>query len=242
MALMTDQTDTLTVHADRAAMAEALVGPIAAALEAAIAQGGEAVLAVSGGSTPEALYRRLAMTELDWTRVSVVLVDERWVEAGETGSNETFLRSTLMTGKAAAARLIGLKAPGETPLDGVADVTASLSGIRFPPDVVILGMGDDGHTASWFPRADGLETALSETGAPVCPIRARQTAVTGRLTDRMTLTRAALAGAGMSLLLIAGDGKKAALEAAMTDGPVADMPVRALLRSDTDRPDIHWAP
>lgn len=240
MALVTDPTNTVTVHADKTAMADALSGPIVTALAAAIAKKGEAVLAVSGGSTPEALYRRLAKAEIDWARVCVVLVDERWVDPGETGSNETFLRSTLMTGHAAAARLVGLKAPGDTPLDGLADVMARLSNIRFPPDVVILGMGDDGHTASWFPRAEGLEYALAETGAPVCAIRAKQTEVTGRLIDRITLSRAALAGAGLSLLLIAGAGKKAALETAMTDGPVADMPVRALLRSETDRPDIHW--
>ncbi|WP_323760390.1 6-phosphogluconolactonase [Maricaulis sp.] len=241
MARMSEQPSALTVHADGDAMAAALAGPVAAALKTAIERTGSAVLAVSGGSTPAALYRHLAGTDVDWACVQVVLVDERWVEPGEPGSNETFLRSTLMTGRASAARLIGLKSQGGTPLDGLEEVATRLSDVRFPPDVVILGMGEDGHTASWFPRADGLETALAENGAPVCAIRAKQTAVTGSLTDRITLTRAALAGAGLSLLLIAGDSKKAALEAALADGPVADMPVRAVLRSETDRPDIHWA-
>jgi 6-phosphogluconolactonase len=240
MVLKTKPTIGLTVHVDKVAMADALAGSIATTLANAIRERGEAVLAVSGGSTPEALYKRLAKADLDWSRVCVVLVDERWVEPGEAGSNETFLRSTLMTDRAAKARMVGLKAPGETPLDGLADVTERLSDIHFPPDVVILGMGDDGHTASWFPRSDGLDAALAEAGPPVCAIRAKQTAVTGSLTDRITLTRAALAGAGLSLLLIAGEGKKAALEAALGDGPVADMPVRALLRSQSDRPDIHW--
>ena len=172
----------LTEHADKTAMAQALAEPITDALTAAIAARGQAVLAVSGGSTPEALYRALAGADLDWSRVTVVLVDERWVEPGETGSNESFLASTLMTGKAAAARLVGLKAPGETPIDGLADVTARLGHIAFPPDVVILGMGEDGHTASWFPRADGLDAALAETGSPVAAIRAKQTAVTGAVT------------------------------------------------------------
>ncbi|OLF71341.1 hypothetical protein AWH62_12370 [Maricaulis sp. W15] len=227
-------------HADKSAMAEALSGPIRDALTAAIARRGRAVFAVSGGSTPEALYKRLAMVDLDWAKVSVVLVDERWVEPGEAGSNESFLRVTLMTGKAAAAQLVGLKASGDTPIDGLPAVTERLAAIGFPPDVVILGMGEDGHTASWFPRADGLDVALAEGGGPVAAIRAKQTAVTGALTDRITLTRSALAGAGLSLLLLAGDGKKAALDAALADGPVADMPVRALLRSPDDRPEIHW--
>ncbi|WP_291841985.1 6-phosphogluconolactonase [Maricaulis sp.] len=240
MPLATSTLPDLTEHADKAAMAQALAGPITRALSAAIAARGKAVFAVSGGSTPEALYKTLADTDLDWSKVTVVLVDERWVEPGTPGSNESFLASTLMTGKAAAARLVGLKAPGDTPIDGLADITDRLADIAFPPDVVILGMGEDGHTASWFPRADGLDAALAESGPPVAAIRAKQTAVTGALTDRITLTRAALAGAGMSLLLLAGESKKRALEAALADGPVADMPVRALLRSDQDRPDIHW--
>jgi len=240
MALTANPNLTFTEHADKAAMAEALAQPVADRLAAAIVERGEAIFAVSGGSTPEGLYRRLADTEIDWSKVTVILVDERWVEPGESGSNETFLLSTLMTGAASAARLIGLKAVGETPLDGLAAVQDTLVGVSFPPDVLILGMGEDGHTASWFPRADGLDVALAETGPPVAAIRAKQTAVTGALTDRITLTRAALAGAGLRLLLVAGDGKKRALEAAMEAGPIADMPIRALLRSPDDCPEIHW--
>jgi 6-phosphogluconolactonase len=241
MPLAPERTASLQEYADTSAMAEALAKPIAVALDDAIKQRGQAVLAVSGGSTPTALYQRLARVEIDWSRVTVILVDERWVEPGEPGSNETFVRETLMTGPAANARFVGLKAPGETPLDGLPVVAARVADVTFPPDVVILGIGGDGHTASWFPRADGLDDALAETGAPVAAIRAKQTVVTGALTDRMTLTRAALTGSRMSLLLLAGNDKKAALDAALGAGPVADMPIRALLRSDKDRPDIHWA-
>ncbi|MFY0636367.1 6-phosphogluconolactonase [Maricaulis maris] len=240
MALTDKPRPDLTEHADKAAMAEALAKPVADRLAAAIAERGEAVLAVSGGSTPEGLYRRLSGVAIDWSKVTVVLVDERWVELGEPGSNETFLQSTLMTGPAAQARLVGLKAPGETPLDGLPELHTRLAGLNFPPDVLILGMGEDGHTASWFPRADGLDEALAETGSPIAAIRAKQTTVTGAHTDRITLTRSALAGAGLSLLLIAGDGKKRALDAALEAGSVADMPIRALLRSPDDRPEIHW--
>ncbi len=241
MALTDNPGLTFTEHADKTAMAEALAKPVADRLATAIAERGEAVFAVSGGSTPEGLYRRLADTPIDWSKVTVILVDERWVELGASGSNEAFLQSTLMTGAAAKARLIGLKAPGETPLDGLPTVRDRLAGVNFPPDVVILGMGEDGHTASWFPRADGLDEALAESGPPIAAIRAKQTVVTGALTDRMTLTRAALAGAGWSLLLIAGGGKMRALEAAHDAGPIADMPIRILLRSPEDCPEIHWA-
>jgi len=240
MASTVDTVTLFTEHAGMDAMAAALTGPILAALGKAINDRGEAVFAVSGGSTPKALYKSLAAADLDWAKVSIVLVDERWVDPGEAGSNESFLRANLMTGKVAAGQLVGLKAAGETPIDGLAAVAERLTSVSFPPDVVILGMGEDGHTASWFPRAEGLDGALAENGPLVAAVRAKQTAVTGELTDRITLTRSALAGAGLSLLLLAGEGKKAALERALADGPVADMPVRALLRSSADQPEIHW--
>ena len=232
-------TGRFSAHADMAAMTAELATVLIADLSAALAARGQAVLAVSGGSTPAGLYRALSQAELDWPRVTVVLVDERWVGPDAPGSNEGFVRDTLLQGPASAAQFVGLKTPAASPFDAAAALEPVIAALG-APDVAILGMGADGHTASWFPHARGLEKALAPDGAAIAAIEARPSAVTGDHLQRMTLTRAALARAGRLVLMIRGADKRTALEAALGQGDVSDMPVRALLR-DPDLPlDIHW--
>ena len=226
-------------HAGIDAMTDKLVAQVAAVLDAAIRARGSAVLAVSGGSTPAPLYRALSQLDIEWARVTVLLVDERWVEPGESGSNEGFVRETLLTGKAAEAGFIGLKTPDLSPFDAAPGLAGRIQDAG-RIDLAVLGMGNDGHTASWFPHARGLEAALSAEGSPVAAIEARPSAVTGDHVLRMTLTRAALTQARHLLLLIRGEDKLAALEAACAPGPVEDMPVRALLRDAVLPLAIHW--
>ena len=197
------------------------------------------MLAVSGGSTPADLYRTLSQAELDWPRITVLLVDERWVNPGEAGSNARFVHDTLLQDAALGARFVGLKTPAASPFDAVAALEPEIAALG-PPDVAILGMGADGHTASWFPNARGLGEALSPDGAAVAAIEARPSEVTGEHLLRMTLTRAALARAGRLVLMMRGEDKRDALEAALGAGDIADMPVRALLRDDALPLDIHW--
>lgn len=240
---MPSSTDTLTgrvtEHADMETMTAELATCVIADLEAALEVRGKAVLAVSGGSTPADLYRTLSQAPIDWARITVLLVDERWVAPDAPGSNERFVRETLLQGPASAARLAGLKTPAASPFDAVETLQPDIAALG-PPDVVILGMGADGHTASWFPHARGLDEALAPDGAAIAAIEARPSAVTGDHLQRMTLTRATLARAGRLLLMMRGADKRAALEAALGAGDVAEMPVRALLRAGNLPLDIHW--
>ena len=215
---------------------EAMAARIADLIEARLDSGG--ALAVSGGSTPKTLYEGLASRKLPWSEIDVVLVDERWVNASHPRSNEAFVRKAFA--RANGAPITGLYNNANGPSDGVVDIATDLERIRIPFDAVILGMGDDGHTASWFPHAAGLETALSSNGM-VCAVRAKRSDITGEEVDRMTLTLAAIKDAKVIVLLLAGTSKRATFEEALRDGPVEDMPVRAILRA---RPDLWvcWAP
>jgi 6-phosphogluconolactonase len=223
---------TLAIHdfASEAQADIALAGEIEQALRAALRTRGRASMAVSGGSTPQRLYQRISRLQLDWSRVSIVLADERWVEPGIAGSNETFIRDNLLQGEAATACFHGLKTAHPNPRDAAQPVSKGLLNCPLPFDVVVLGMGNDGHTLSWFPDAMGLEAALEPDGPLAAAITARPSAVTGPHTERLTLTRAALERAGLVALLIHGDQKRAVLEHARAPGPVWAMPIRALIR------------
>lgn len=230
----------LTIFPGRDEMVARLADHVAGQLSLALAKKGRAVFAVSGGSSPAPLYEALAQRDLGWESVTVILVDDRWVAPGADGSNDDFIRRTLLTGKAAAARFLPLKTDHETPGDGLEEMNAAYVGPAADIDVAIMGMGPDGHTASWFPHAQGLEMAL-DTARPVAAVKAVKSEVTGRFLHRATLSLAAIREAECSILLISGEAKKAAFDLAEGDGPVADYPVRALIR-DCPNNWSCWAP
>ena len=203
----------------RAAFVAAAAAAAAAALRAGIEARGRASLAASGGGTPVPVYEALAAADgIDWSKVRVTLADERDAPEGGPHRNDDLVRRHLMRGPAAAA--------GFVPLCG----THALPGEILPLDVAILGMGEDGHTASWFPQADGLAEALGgEAGTVVRTVP--QEMPTNAPFERLTLTKAALAGARLPLLLVTGQDKHGVLTEAMRQGQVEEMPVRALLHA-----------
>ncbi len=213
------------------------------ALNEAIDERGEATFMVSGGSTPEPLYQSLSKVELDWESVYVALVDERWVDADHDKSNEAFILKHLIQNKAAVANLVGMKNTAETAQEGLADCEAAYQQLAQPFAVTILGMGSDGHTASFFPHAIGLESALNPASAELCAaITAKQSDVTGVITNRMTLSMTGLLHSRSLLLLISGDEKLAVLRQAQAGTDVNEMPIRAVLQQQQVPVSIYWAP
>ena len=233
---------SLTEYESALDMAQSLAKRITAHLSQAIAERGEASLAVSGGSTPRGLYAELAQVAIDWSRIFIVLVDERWVNPNEEGSNETFVRQSLICDQAAGARFVGLKTADPAPTQGLQEVENRLASVPYPFDAVILGMGEDGHTASWFPYAQGLKEATATHGTKVAAIEAIQSKVTGPLTQRITLTRSALSSAREIYLLLAGEDKKRAWNEAARPGPAEEMPIRFLLGDPNSPIQTHYVP
>jgi 6-phosphogluconolactonase len=222
-------------------MAARLADLIETELARAVSAQGLATIALSGGSTPAALYRALAAREIDWPNVAATLVDERFVPPSANGSNEVFLRSSFLQGDAARARFVGLWNDAGSLDQAAAEATARVRTLVRPFNIVVLGMGSDGHTASWFPRADGLEAALAAEAPLVVPIRAKKSEATGDHLERLTLSLRAVVDARRVVMLLTGVEKRKAFERAAGAGAVEDAPVRAILAA---RPDIWvcWAP
>jgi len=227
----------------RAEMIATLQVECESALRDAIEDRGEATFMVSGGSTPEPLYKALSNSDLDWESVYVALVDERWVDFEHDKSNEAFTVKHLIQNKAAVANLVGMKNSADTAAEGLDDCESAYQQLAQPFDVTILGMGSDGHTASLFPHAPGLEGALSQDSEQLCAaLIANQSEVTGAITERMTLTLAGLLRSKSLVLLITGDEKLAVLRAAQAGNDVNEMPIRAVLQQQKVPVVIYWAP
>lgn len=194
-----------------------------------------ASLVVSGGSTPLPFFAALREKPLDWARIDVVLADERWVPEDDEASNTRLVKQNLIQGPASEANYLSLKQPGETPSDGLAAAEAALADLHLPLDVLILGMGNDGHTASLFPDAPELDQALNtESDAVVSPMTPPS-----QPQKRITLTLRALKQAGFTALHLKGDDKLETLQAACSDiEKVRDMPIRAFLKPSLQ---IFWS-
>lgn len=209
-------------------MVTSAVTQIAEAVKTAVAQRGTASLMLSGGSSPRPVYERLSEMDLPWDKVTIGLVDDRWIERGQAGSNETFLDETLLKGKAQSAKFIGLKTKDANPAAGIEASEAQLSAIPQPFDVCVMGMGLDGHTASWFPNSNGLKESLDPKKAnTVIAIDARGCPVAGDHPDRITLTLSAVMASKQIILMIPGAGKADVFKAS-ADKSVYDAPVKAL--------------
>jgi 6-phosphogluconolactonase len=219
---------------DGEALAQALALDVANRLRTAIRARGEALIALSGGTTPRRFLQRLAQQSLDWTRTTITLADERWVAPQDPRSNEHLLRETLLTGAAAAAHFVPLYKPVATPEDGYATIAANVAKLHFPFDAVLLGMGADGHCASLFPDGDRLDDALRPgSGVRVMPMRAPSAGE-----PRMTLTLAALVNTRSLYLHIEGADKDAAFDRAMSADGTPLAPIRSVLQQSPVLPKL----
>ncbi|EKF58989.1 6-phosphogluconolactonase [Agrobacterium albertimagni AOL15] len=221
-----------------AALAAGLADAVASALSGAIANKGAATLAVSGGSTPKAFFEALSTRTLDWPKVKITLVDERFVDEDNPRSNHLLVKTHLLKNEAAAAEFVPLYRPEETIEEAAKTASGIVPGMTEPFDVAILGMGTDGHTASFFPGGDHLDAALDLSQ----PRRVMTMEAPGAGEARLTLSFSALHDAVLLVVHIEGAEKKAVLDKALAGMDEKDMPIRAVLERARTTPDIYWAP
>lgn len=223
---------------DSTALAHALSGEIKVDLDEAIQVRGVASLVVSGGRTPVKLFEQLRTEKLEWQHVWVTLADERWVETSNVASNERLIREHLLSGPATSARFVGLKNPAPTPEAGADWAWRALSRVPHPFDVIVLGMGNDGHTASLFPGSLALARAL-DAGAP------KGCVAVNALTAphaRVSLNLAALLDARRIIVHIEGDTKWQVYQKARAGGSASELPIRAVLQQQEVPVDVYWSP
>lgn len=189
-----------------------------------------ASFAVPGGTTPGPVFDAMSSVDIDWNRVHVMLTDERWVPEDHPRSNAGLVKSRLLTGRAAAAHFVSFYRDGMTAAQAAPILSEELAG-EMPLSLLLLGMGDDMHTASLFPGAPELPAAMASDAPLVCAI-----APADQPEERITLSAPALDGAMDKHLVIFGTAKKDAWERAR-NLPPEQAPIKAVMSGGT----VHWA-
>lgn len=217
-----------------AAAAEMLASLIGDALAASPAA--EASLVVSGGSTPGPCFDLLSEKALDWSRVTVIPSDERWVPADDPDSNERLIKNRLLQGPAVEGKVLSFFRTGLDASQAPRLIEKDLADLAQPFSAVLLGMGEDGHFASLFPDFDGLQKALDPQGKSACTMV--QTSGSPHL--RISLTLSALLNCVHTALLIFGEAKRNVFETASSGGSA--YPIEALLHETQQPLTVIWAP
>lgn len=218
--------------------AQALADAVAADLATALAERPRASLVVSGGRSPIVFFERLREAALDWSRVTVTLADERWVPPEHPDSNARLVAAHLLQRAAAAAWFLPLWNGAATSAEGIAERTAALAALPRPIDALVLGMGEDGHTASLFPGAAGLAEALDPRGTALLAALDPPAAPHPRL----SLTLTALLDSRRIHLPLGGAAKQAVYRRALASGDRRQWPIAAVLCQPRVPVSVYLAP
>lgn len=214
------------------AMNSALANAIREDLQQAINLRGKASLALSGGPITIELFQILSQTQLPWSQVYITLVDERWVDRHHEDSNERLIHTHLLQNQAKSAHFISMTTEAENPYDGVDEIGQRLKQqLPLPIDVLVLGMGNDGHTASLFPHAanlaKGLDMHSKQLVIDMKPLTAPH--------DRISLTLPVIVASQHLYLQLSGTKQNQVFQQALDGNDSNDMPIRAVLQQ---RPDL----
>jgi len=210
-----------------------LADVVAQILQTQIEKNGSASLAVSGGSTPQKTFELLSKNELDWARVTITLVDDRWLANDQADSNQQLVEKNLLQNHAAKAQFIPLYQEGLSAFEASDKVNALFTDIKQPFDVVLLGMGNDGHTASLFPCSEQISEGLSTRATYLA------TQPTTAPYERMSLSAQAIEAASHLFLQLKGADKQATLSKALKGDKHLEMPIRRFL---TNNITVLWCP
>ena len=213
-----------------------LTARVSKLLGEALIQDGHASIVVSGGRTPKGFFQRLSEENLDWSNITVSLADERWVEPNHCDSNEKLVKENLLINNASGAKFLPLKNNAATAMGGIKELESQLADVE-AFTVVILGMGDDGHTASLFPRSEtlglGLDLSSGKQCIAVTPLDAQH--------ERMSMTLPRLLRSKQIIIHLCGEGKKRVLDQANSGHDAFELPIRAVLQQSHTPVSVYWS-
>ena len=220
----------------RSFLDEALADRVATLLTDAINSKGKASIAVSGGSTPKGFFAALSEKDLPWKKITVTLADERWVSMDSEASNTRLVHENLLQNKAVNAKFFHLKQGEELTGETLSDLNIAANSALLPLDVLILGMGEDGHTASLFPCSDEIEQCLSLTTEPLLKVVPKTAPH-----QRISFSFASLIESNNIFLHISSANKKDVLTKALNGTDKKEMPIRAFLQHPEVNTNVYWA-
>lgn len=220
----------------RAELDKNLADKVADILSQAVKLKGKASIAVSGGSTPKGFFEALSQKDLPWREITVTLADERWVDITDSASNTKLVHENLLQNKAINANFFHIKQGDALNSEVLADLNLAANTTVLPFDVLILGMGEDGHTASLFPCSNEIHSVLSKDAAPLMKV-VPQTAPH----ERITFSFAYLQQSKNTFLHIVGSGKQTVLQQAIDGEDNTQMPIRAFLHHPSLQTQVFWA-
>jgi 6-phosphogluconolactonase len=217
-------------------LADAVAGDVGFIIESAIDARGDAVIALPGGNTPLPIYKKLAAQPINWKRVTIVPTDDRLVAMDSPLCNAAMLAKFFMT-KGARVVPLGGDNPDHKMAGKAAD--ARLQDLHWPLDLVWLGVGADGHTASIFAGPDFDDAINAPNARRAVGVMPDPMPVDAPVA-RVTLTRAAILSARAITMVVTGDEKRALVEQAIKDGPLSPLPIGRVLGEAEQAIDIHW--
>ncbi len=194
----------------------------------AIKDKNQASLVLSGGSTPKFLFQFLSEQDIPWKKVTITLADERCIAASDSTNNGKMIRQSLLKGFATNAKFLSLYDETTTESEAIENATSTLSNISLPYDVVILGMGDDGHTASIFPQANNVEEALDLSNEKICMLVDPVTTTPLRITQ----TRRQLLNTRHLILHFFSDTKRILLDELLNKNASYTFPISYFIHQD----------
>lgn len=229
---------------DSRSLADNLAGELVGMIDAAILEHGNAVIALSGGSTPKPLFEALAEHAVDWSKVVVTLVDERWVPESHELSNAAFIKRYFLNNIPTGVRFVPLYQAAQTVeasyaivLADYCDATGSSINNMRRFDIVVLGMGNDGHTASFFPDANNIKNLVSlDEKQPLLSCNSATTKV-----ERITWSLPMLLNSAYLALHFTGSAKLDVFETAVKGGPIQDLPIRSVIFQDQTPLNVFFA-
>lgn len=206
-------------------------------LSTAIKEKGKASFLVSGGNTPKKLFEKLSTMDIEWDKVSVSLVDERWIETSNTNSNENLVKTYLLKDKASKAKFVSMYIPFQKANDCEHECSKIYEEKLYPFDVLVLGMGNDAHTASLFPNNEKLLNGLDLSNKNLCislvPNDAKY--------ERMSLTLSGIISARNIFLHIEGEEKLKVYNEALLSNNKYEMPISCVLNNPSKCIEVYYS-